>query len=195
MFEFRIIKRPEFENDSMLLSFNSNSIKSLRESLIEDEYYELKDEKFYCKDVNSRGFEKFVKNRPSLAKMAKYLEGTVYTFSCQKKNGMSYERILDTIKSMLILNSRRVFLTMSDRLEDYNNSIDKDLDVSCMTGIHYKHNSVSLMFRASDIKNELIVDIVTVYDYFIRPIYGFDCNVNIEIFASSCQNYSHINKL
>lgn len=195
MFEFEIIKQPEFENDSMLISFNSYSIDSLRNYLINDEYYELKDEKFYLKDIISKGFERFIDKKPSLRNLSDYLEGTIYTFSCQKKNGMSYERIIKTIIDMLKVGSRRVYLNMSDRLEDYYNSIDKKIDVSCLTGIHYKENRVSLFFRASDIENELIVDIVTIYDHFLKPVYGLKNNIKIELFASTCQNYSYLNKI
>ena len=40
-------------------------------------------------------------------------------------------------------------------------------------------------------KNELLIDIVTVYDYFVREIYG-NRNVKIELMISTCQNYKNL---
>ncbi len=94
---------------------------------------------------------------------------------------------------MLSINSRRAIITMADKLIDYERSITENNDVSCLSSIHYNKNSVSLFFRASDLKNELYIDIVTIFDFFIKPIYSIDVDINF--FISSCQNYSYIDKI
>jgi hypothetical protein len=185
--KFNVIKYPMFEEDSSFFSVDKCFVEKLRALLKNDKYFQLKRQKFLRKDVSKTGFEEFSKDRPSLKNMSSFLEGTVYTFSCEKKNGKSYENVIQTVKNMLEKNSRRAFLTMSDRLLDYEYSVDGDVDVSCLSAIHYKQNSATIMFRASDIENELLVDILTVYDFFISPVYE-DKNINVDLMISSCQN-------
>ena len=189
---FAVVKRPMHEEDSAFLSVDTGFVNRLRSVLEGDEYLKLKQEKFLNKDVSSDGFYKF-SYRPSLKNIPSFLEGTIYTFSCEKKNGMSYKNIIDTVKSMLDSGSRRAFVTMSDRLLDYRGSINNDIDVSCLSSVHYKRHGVTLMFRASDIENELMVDILTIYDHFIRPVY-VDKNIKIDLMISSCQNVDFLCK-
>lgn len=190
--EFRVLKYPEYENDSAFISIDSDYVSNIRELVKDDNYYSVKNRKFLEKNLDSIDFEQFVKDRPSLRNMSEFLEGSIYTYTCEKKNGICYESILDNVRTMISKNSRRAFVTISDRFLDYRNSeIIKDLDVSCLSGIHYMKDKVTLFFRASDIKNELFVDIVTIYDHFIREIYGNE-NIKIELMISTCQNYKNL---
>ena len=190
--EFRVLKYPECENDSAFVSLDSDYISVIRESIKDDDYYLVKNRKFLEKNLDGIDFEPFAHSRPSLRNMSNFLEGSIYTYTCEKKNGMCYEAILDNVRTMISKNSRRAFITISDRFLDYRNSeIIKGIDVSCLSGIHYTKDKITLFFRASDIKNELLIDIVTVYDYFIREIYG-NRNVKIELMISTCQNYKNL---
>lgn len=197
MFEMKILKAPTCENDSAMVSIDFNSILNLKYYISEDPYYRMKNFKFHVKDITSEGFQDFSMDRPSLRGMSKFIEGTIYTYACQGKNGMPYEKLLDTVRELLSISSRRAFVTMSDRLEDYKSSINGGIDVSCLTGIHYKEDKVSLFFRASDLRNEFVIDMVTIYDYFVGPVYPLQVQekLEIEVFISSCQNYDFINKL
>jgi hypothetical protein len=46
-----------------------------------------------------------------------------------------------------------------------------------------------LVFRASDVTNELVPDILTINEYFLKPVYG-DKEYQISIYSSSAQNTS-----
>jgi hypothetical protein len=183
-----VFKEPEYENDSSYFRINTQYVEKIRDTIRLDEYYTVKDRMFREKDVDNSNLIRFRDEKPSLRNMPRFLEGTVYTFTCEKKNGKSYENIVETVKSMLSEGSRRALVTISDRLLDYEMSTkDSSVDVSCLSTIHYKKDSVSLFFRASDVENELTTDIVTIYDYFVLPVYE-GRSIEIDIFTSSCQN-------
>ncbi|MFW6225915.1 MAG: hypothetical protein ACOC3V_03065, partial [bacterium] len=58
----------------------------------------------------------------------------------------------------------------------------------------YLKNKVNLIFRSSDIKYELYTDIITLYSYFIKPIYG-NVPIDIEIYGSTGQNIDYFQNL
>lgn len=182
-----------FENDSSFITINRFYVDRKRQEVSGNRYYEIKDKKFKEKDISTEGFENFV-DRPSLKNMSRFLEGTIYTYTCEKKNGKSYKNILESVSKMISKNSRRAVVTISDRFLDYENSeINRDMDVSCLNTVHYMKDKVTLFFRASDIENELLIDIVTVFDHFIKPIYKYD--VKIDLMLSTCQNIDNFLKI
>lgn len=77
-------------------------------------------------------------------------------------------------------------LRIANSFSEYKESVGGNIDVSCLNLIHYLQNEVKLIFRSSDIFNELWVDIITIYEFFLKPIYS--SNIDIEIFASTGQN-------
>ena len=186
-----ILKHPSYENDSYLIRLENFSIseKSLTSLLKEDAYLLTKYEKFKNEDISTNVFIKFT-DRPSLRNIENLdnLQGSVYTSKVGKENSKTYDQIITDIQFALIKhpNTRRLMLRFANDFTEYNSSIDGAIDVSCLNLIHYLKDGVKLIFRASDIENELFVDIITIYEFFIRPVYKKP--INIEIFASTSQN-------
>lgn len=193
-----ILKYPEFEDDSYLIRIKdfSLSAEKLETLLKNDGYLHLKYRKFKEKDISPEGFQIFSEDRPSLKaiKKLKDVEGSIYTHKVGKENRKDYDQILTDIKFTFLKHpeTRRLVVRVANSFEEYNTSVEKPLDVSCLNLIHYLKDGVKLVFRSSDIKNELFVDIITIYEFFIRPIYKNP--VNIEIFASTSQNIDYIEK-
>lgn len=186
-----ILKHPSYENDSYLIRLDKFSIseRSLASLLKEDAYLLTKYEKFKDEDISTNGFDKFA-DRPSLRNLDNLdsLQGSIYTYKVGKENSKTYDQIMTDIQFAFIKypSTRRLMLRIANDFTEYNSSIDGAIDVSCLNLIHYLKDEVKLIFRASDIENELFVDIVTIYEFFIRPIYKKP--VDIEIFASTSQN-------
>ena len=64
----------------------------------------------------------------------------------------------------------------------------KPLDVTCLSLIHYLTEGPKLIFRASDIKNELFIDILTINEFFIDPIYNSNFkNYQMSVYSSTAQ--------
>jgi hypothetical protein len=80
-------------------------------------------------------------------------------------------------------------MRMANSLSEYIMSESElyDSDTTCLAGIHYLDKEFRLIFRASDIENELIPDILTIYKYFIIPVYGLE-SLTMTIYASTSQN-------
>lgn len=193
----KIIKHPEFEGDSYLISLDDFFLiySNLEKIINKSEYLKVKSKAF---ENRSKYVDEFVKfnDRPSLRnfKEGNLLDSTIYTFASEWKNDMSLDVMLDKIKLELVNGSRRLVIRLANSFSDYYNSIYEYKDVSCCTSIHYLRDKVSLTFRASDIKNELYEDIITIYKYFIKPIY-LDKPINIEIFCSCAQNIDSLKEL
>jgi len=195
-----ICKEPVFLDDSYLITIKDFEIngEKLQEILKEDEYTCMKMNKFTYKDTSTHFLNSLLDDRPSLRniKKIKSLDGSIYTRTVEIRNDeMNYLIIIDKIKTMLEMykGSRRVLLRFSNSIKEYYNSeVTNDIDVSCLSFIQYLQNNVKIVFRASDVKNELFTDIVTIYSFFIRPIYKRE--VDIEIYSSTTQNYEFFNK-
>jgi len=205
--KFEIIKEPKFENDSMLIyvEFNTNSNvffedgdkhKIFKISSF-DLYTQTKLKMFRTQDDNPRHLLPFVKNRSSLRNIKYFIEhdikisNTIYTASIYKKN--NYETLEDLMKAIdyavnnYSSNSRRIYVNNANTYNEYYDSeVDFTMDVSCLVGIHYLQNSVNLIFRASDINDELTTDLITIADSFIIPIYKTIVPINVLI--STAQN-------
>lgn len=187
----KVLKQPNFENDSYLIRFEDFTIsdEKLEALLKSDKYLLMKFEKFRNQDISKNGFEDF-KDRPSLRSIDSLdnLEGSVYTHKVGKENSKTYDQIITDIQYTFIKHpkTRRLMLRVANDFEEYNNSIEGGLDVSCLNLIHYLNKESKLIFRSSDVLNELYVDMVTIYEFFLRPVYKTP--ISIEVFASTAQN-------
>lgn len=193
----KILKAPEFENDSYLIRLENFTINNaLMEKLLKsDKYLLLKFNKFKNEDISKSGFEDF-KDRLSLRNIESLesLEGSIYTYKVGKENSKTYDQIITDIRYTFIKHpdTRRLMLRVANDFDEYNRSIEEGLDVSCLNLIHYMKNNAKLIFRASDILNELQVDITTIYEFFLRPVYKKP--ITIEIFSSTSQNIDSFEK-
>ena len=192
-----VFKRPLAENDSYLIKLIKMDLddRKLSNLIRHDEYLSLKFTKFLHMDTSKDGFERF-NDRPSLRNLDKIirLDGSIYTFTVNERNYMEYSTALEGIKWMLEKSSRRATLRFLNSFDEYFISENlKTMDVSCLAYIQYMKDQASIIFRASDIKHELLVDIITLYLFFIKPIYSEP--INIEIFASTAQNCSYMGEL
>lgn len=181
---------PFRDNDLMhiaLLDFD------LREDVEFDDYTNFKLNKFEQKDISPRGIEEF-KNRPSFQNdKIKLFRNTIYTSTVERENYIEYEKALQQIKTLLQLNSRRAMIRFANSLEHYfNSTVYNDVDATCLSLIHYIRNdkelNVRLVFRALDLENEALTDLITIYTFFIEPIRLEKEKVNIDIIASTTQN-------
>ena len=152
-------------------------------------YLRAKDLAFMNADTNPSNFCGF--DRPSLRNLEKlnHLPATIYTHAVEIQNGFPLSHLLDNIKEMLenTPKTRRCVLRLANPLIDYYDSTKKPVDVSCLAFIHFTHAGARLVFRASDVKNELIPDILTINKHFLKPVYG-SLPYNITVFSSTAQN-------
>lgn len=203
-----LYKTPLCENDDFLIRFDDFLLENLEQHIQQDEYTKFKSEQFMNCD---KGVEKwkplgFEKNRLSLRNLGvlKDMSSSIYTVTCSIRNCKEdeitdykycYDECIKVITKSLKDNpgSRRVFLRMANSIYEYSRSeYDSSIDATCITGIHYLENGFKLTFRANDIKNELIPDILTIYKYFIVPVYGLR-KLRMSIYASTSQNVSSFN--
>jgi len=185
-----ISKAPENENDSYLFTIKDFIMKDFNVN----PYISLKREKFKNKDISKDGFDEFIQERGSLRffDQLENLPGSIYTYSIQDRQNMSYEDVLNAVREIFIKNrdSRRAVLTMANPIIEYKKAELEGYDVSCLNLIHYLNNKVNLVFRSSDIQYELLADIVTIYEFFLMPIYGHT-PIDIQIFGSTSQKVKH----
>jgi len=190
----KVDKRPEFENDSYLINMSNFFLYEK----IYDDYTELKLKKFKEKDISKDGFDLFIKGKGSFRKFEEIsnLEGSIYTKSVEERNNDSYENVIADVKNILKTNesSRKAVVRIANKISDYETSELETKDVSCLNLIHYLKNKVSFVFRSSDIKNELFTDLVTLYEYFIVPVYG-RVFIDIEVYGSTGQNISYLDEV
>lgn len=202
MFKFTVYKEPEYENDSYLFDVKEFSfdVKDYM-SKTTDEYLKLKYDKFESKNFSKDGFKKFTEDRPSLREIDNIVsfEGSIYTHTVEERNHCDYELLMKDIKEMLDNNpaSRRVVLRFMDNFYGYKNSENKSLiktlDTTCLAFIHYRERDVKIVFRASDIKNELFYDFILLYQFFLVPVYG-NKKIDIQIYATTSQYVSMLYK-
>lgn len=200
---YNILKTPYFENDSALLQFKLLPEEFNPTLQLLNDYTLTKLKAFEQKNTNKQQFQKF-KDRPSLRNYdnIRDLYGSIYTTTCEGENlfNKSYECIIETIIKMIsdqngMLNqNRRCILRIVNNFSRYSLSEQLNYDVSCLSLIHYYKNSPRIIFRASDIKNEFFTDVVTIYQFFIKPVYE-NSNVqllNIQFYLSTCQNINEL---
>lgn len=175
----KIVKTPEFENDSYYI------IVEKHDEIVHntDCYLNDKRKAFLEHDVSKSSLEKyFCRSSFTGVDSQRDLSGTIYTRTSELKNNMKYKEMLQTVIENKD-NSRRCVIVIADTLKDY---MDNSLNTSCLNIIHYFENTVKLFFRASDMKNELLYDIHLIREFFIDPVFFND--PEIHIIASTAQN-------
>ncbi len=201
------MKAPQYENDSALLHVKFDETSDIfeeHECAIQfkvsslDLYTQTKIKMFRTQCDDPSILLQFKYDRPSLRSLQYLVDNnckisnTIYTTSIYKKNGFTtLHSLLSSIHySMMSFgknNSRRIYVNNANTFNEYYESeSNPQIDVSCLTGIHYLENKVILVFRASDIKNELLTDLITITDSFILPIYKR--LMPIDVFISTAQN-------
>lgn len=191
----KVIKKPKFENDDFLLKIDFFSLDE-KYMNIKDDYLFLKMKKFTEKDISKSGFEKFKNNRPALRNMENVpdFRGSIYTFAGEERNNIDLETMFLHIKNSIRNDSRKMYFRMCNPISDYIRAeIKGDLDISCLSNIHYLKDEVRIIFRASDIKNELFADLITFYYHLIQPVYENKI-INLSIYASTSQNIDYLNE-
>lgn len=207
-----IIKHPQYENDSTLFTIDLNNvtIEKLDDLVKEDLYYATKRRAFLFKNTDKDQFEPFA-NRPAFRNFKNTIAftGSVYTKTCEiRNNDILYEDILQQVSELIKLRSRRAIIRFTNPFDElYISEVDPSLteDISCISTIHYvllddNTLDVKFNFRASDCKNELYYDIITLYEYFVMPIYrckdlnGYLIkNINpCEFYLSTTQNTKYL---
>lgn len=202
----RVLKNPEFENDDYLFRFELNRLpngseaiellKRVSSSLAD--YYETKRFAFFTKDTRPQVFDRFVNDRPSLSSLSKlhHLSSTIYTTAVEKQNDLSYEELIKTVKFHLSEkpNTRRCMVRFANSFSDYVYSETySPVDVTCLNLIHYLNEGPKLVFRASDVKNELLVDLLTINEFFLTPVYG-STGAIVSVYASTAQGVDSWNE-
>lgn len=181
----RIFKLPQYENDSYYFAFHRGEIENLRKS--SGEYYQAKRDAFRNFATSKEPFKKF-DHLPSfrhLNDLKTSLRSTIYTVAAERKNDLTYFEIIEMVRNHKD-NSRRCVVNFADPLDEY---IDDTIDTSCLLAIHYHRDCVKIIFRASDMTNELLHDLNLIYEFFIWPIYGDKAfGPEIHVFSSTAQN-------
>jgi len=207
---FHFVKEPKYENDSALLHVefdeSSDIFEKEKSEPIQfklsalDLYTQTKIKMFRTQCDDPAILLPFKYDRPSLRRLQYLVDNnfkisnTIYTTSIYKKNGFNdLESMLKNIDWTLMRfgenGSRRIYVNNANTFDEYYQSESHpSMDVSCLVGIHYMVNKVILVFRASDLKNELFTDLVTITDSFILPIYKK--LMPIDILISTAQNIS-----
>lgn len=196
------IKKPEFENDDYLIRLDVTNLplgeeairrlKNLSPDLAS--YYDTKRNAFASRNVKPSVFAAFADSRPSLRSLMKLpsLKSTIYTVACEKHNNVNYTFLLEEVKKHLAKNpdTRRCVVRFANPFTEYSDSemLSPD-DVTCLNLIHYFKDSPRLVFRASDVENELLVDILTITEFFIKPIYT-NQQINLSVYSSTCQRHN-----
>jgi len=198
--DIKIHKTPERQDDSAFFTLENFYVddKFYNKYAKENDYFELKNLMFHEKLTEAHFFKTHFKNKnnkslPSLKNLEniKFLNSTVYTASMESKNEeleleFIFEMIRETLKNNP--NSRRLFVRLSNSFGDYLQSENhNDVDISCLTGIHYLKNSVTLFSRALFFYEEFYVDLLTIYWHLLRPIYGMNKPITINWMVSTSQ--------
>jgi hypothetical protein len=203
----RVIKNPEFENDDYLIRLELANIP-VGDSAIDElrkidtglaNYYEIKRNAFLNQNTDPQNFLSFVDDRPSLRSLLELqtLNSTIYTVACERENRKKYLELLSDIKTHLATKptTRRCMVRFVNGFDDYFVSeTSSALDVTCLNLIHYLNSGPKLVFRASDIKNELLVDILTIFEFFIKPVYSDYKNLQMSVYCSTAQGISSWNE-
>jgi len=191
----KILKRPESEGDSYLIEINGLHNQQFLLNSYDIDYFALKRKKFKDKDISRNGFEKF-SSRPSLRCIDTLpdMRGSIYTYAVADRNDMNLDSVIKHVKEGLQRKSRKMYGRMCNALQDYVIADEGgSLDVSCLSNIHYLESRVHLVFRASDIQNELYIDLLTIYESFILPVYGSK-SIMVQVYASTSQNVKSFDK-
>lgn len=89
-------------------------------------------------------------------------------------NGLSYEKTIEEVKSALSFrpDTKRMIVRFTNPVTEYLEGIRTEkMDTSCLALIHYFKDHCRLIFRSSNIDMELIPDLLTINEFFLKPIY------------------------
>lgn len=183
-----IIKEPLYEDDSYYFILERHDQMA---AVKDKKYLKRKRLAFKTRNIDKYMFEDF-QDRPSLRELGlnHNLSGTIYTHSAEVKNRMPLEDMFDTISKIKHV-SRRCVIRLADSFDDY---MDDSINTSCLNIIHYSEDEVKLFFRASDMKNELLYDILLIKEFFIDPVYTRR-SPRIHVIASTAQNIIDLKQL
>lgn len=197
-----IQKKPYFENDDYLLKLSSKNLSDndhvvttlYRHDRTTAAYYDVKRQAFANRDTRPENFTQFIDDRPSLRSLTELneLDSTIYTVAAGKQNGTTYDALINGVREHLQSrpNTRRCVVRFAHDFSTYSASeLLASQDVTCLSFIHYSPEGPRLVFRASDVMNELVPDILTINEFFLKPIYG-DSEYQISIYSSTTQNTS-----
>lgn len=203
--KMEIIKVPEYENDDYLFRIRIERIptgdraieflQTIDQKLAN--YYVEKRRAFALQDTNPEIFSQFVDDRPSLRALSQLnlLDSTIYTVACERENQVKYLDVISNVKSHLKAkpSTRRCAVRFINAFSRYFSSeVDAPSDVTCLSFIHYMSTGARLVFRASDVKNELLVDILTIKEFFLDPVYEPDAkDVELSVYSSTAQQVSN----
>jgi len=189
------------ENDLMCFQING-VLKDIKAKLnrYKDDYIVMKNIAFRLENTDPSLFEVFSNDRPSLRNIDKLknLNGSIYTKTVRIENNLNYEQSITRIKELRnkFSDSRRIIVRIiDDFMILYKSHYDESIDVSCLSFIHYFKNSIRFIFRASDIKNELIPDLLTLCTFFVEPVFNANDNIDIFVFASTAQNVKYYEQI
>lgn len=184
-----IIKQAEYEDDSYYFIIDRFD----RLAKVKNKgYLRAKRNAFKNRDISISDEMLKYKDRPSFHSLAleSDLSGTIYTHSAEQKNRMCLDDMLETIVREKNT-SRRCVIRLADTFFDYMNGVT---NTSCLNIIHYTENDVKLFFRASDMRFELLYDILLIKEFFIDPVYKKQ-QPRIHVIASTAQNIINIEEL
>ena len=195
-----IHKKPYFENDDYLIRIDPRRMSDIdfvvttlyRNDKTLAAYYDVKRQAFANRDTRPDNFFSFVEDRPSLRSLTelKELDSTIYTVAVGKQNNTVYDALIVGIKEHLIFKpqTRRCLVRFTHDFSTYAASeLLAAQDITCLSFIHYSPCGPRLVFRASDVANELVPDILTINEYFLKPVYG-NKEYQISIYSSTAQN-------
>ena len=202
-----IIKAPEFENDDYLFRVDLRLIPTGKDAIEflrrvdpgSVDYYIEKRRAFNEQDTNPKIFSRFVNDRPSLRALSELdsLDSTIYTVACERENHTNYRDIISGVSSHLKtkVSTRRCVVRFANSFNKYFSSeFNAPSDVTCLSFIHYLSSGAKLVFRASDVKNELLVDVLTIKEFFLDPVYeSYVQGSQLTVYSSTAQHVSSWN--
>lgn len=196
----KIIKEPDFENDSFYFIIEpEDELVDIRQT---SQYYKDKS-KMFTYGITAKSFlEHYKHKRKSLYNLdnVEFLDSTNYVYAFYKKNNIKQFSLVNftlppgivSIMKKQMKIGRRCYINFANNLCDYLLTPGKD--VSCLLGIHYMEHDVKLIFRASDMADELLIDLSLINKFFIKPIYG-DSKISTHVFSSTAQSIINLKTL
>lgn len=180
-----IIKQPKFEDDSYYFVLNSGDELA---DVVVDGYLQAKRQAWLECDPGKSTMGIYL-DRPSFgADRAPDIRGSVYTKSIEDKNdGMHYKRVMELCRHLKSAN-RRCVVRLADSFGDYQDFNRVAVSTSCLNIMHFYKDRVTLFFRASDIRNELLYDLHLIREFFIDNVFNVKEYFEIHVIASTAQN-------
>lgn len=191
-----VIKAPAFEGDSFLISLRGFRVGALDVPEVDRAYYMTKLRMFEERDLDPDNLTPYAKERPSLRTLESWrnlgikLTSTNYAYAADVHNNRDVETLLAGFARRLgdAPDCRRCVLRLANPGLTYLGSTVSPEDVSCTLAMHFTSGKTSVMMRASDVRNELVPDLLLARDFFASRVFLGQFTVDIEVFASTAQN-------